>query len=211
MISRKDYTEFEAKFYPVDKDKYRAKLQSIGAMLVVPERKMLRLVADYRDNPTLGNRECVRVRDEGNLIRLSFKSFADNAKEVSDQKEIETEVDNFSATVKIFEKLGLKFNRRQETLREEWDYKGVQVTIDTWPGLTEFTEIEGNSEKEVKDVSKVLGFDWNEKLIMPASGLYARVYGISDKEALKKISNISFENIPFTDLKKVWTPKFQAE
>jgi predicted adenylyl cyclase CyaB len=203
-MNNKDYTEFEAKFYPVDKDKYRVKLQSIGAVLVVAERKMLRLVADYRDNPTLGNRECVRVRDEGNLIRLSFKSFADNAKEVSDQKEIETEVDNFSATVKIFERLGLKFNRRQETLREEWNYKGVQVTIDTWPGLLPFTEIEGDSEESVKEVSGVLGFNWSEKLIMPSSGLYAKTYGISDKEALEKISNISFKDVPFTNLKKIW-------
>ncbi len=209
-MKNKDYTEFEVKFYPVDKNKYRTKLQSIGAKLVVPERKMIRLVADYRDNPTLGNRECIRVRDEGDMIRLSFKSFVNDAKEVSDQKEIETEVDNFDATVKIFEKLGLKFNRRQETLREEWNYKGAQITIDTWPGILPLTEIEGNSEKEVKDISKVLGFDWNKKLIMPSSGLYAKVYGISDKEALEKISNISFEDVPFTDLKKVWDPKSQT-
>jgi adenylate cyclase, class 2 len=210
-MNNKDYTEFEAKFYPVNKDEYRAKLQSVGAKLIIPERKMIRLVADYRDNPTLGNRECVRVRDEGNLIRLSFKSFADNAKEVSDQKEIETEVSDFDSTVKIFERLGLKFNRRQETMREEWSYKEVQITIDTWPGLSPVTEIEGDSEESVKEVSSVLGFDWSEKLIMPSSGLYAKVYGISDKEALEKISFISFENNPFNGFKKVWNPKTQTE
>jgi len=87
-----DYTEFEVKFYPVDKEEYRKKLQQIGAKLLISERKMIRLVADYRDNPTLGNRECIRVRDEGGLVRLSFKSFAKNAKQLTDQKEIETEV-----------------------------------------------------------------------------------------------------------------------
>ena len=198
------YTEFEAKFYPIDKVKYREILKRIGAKLLIPERKMIRLVADWRDNPILSHKDCVRVRNEGGLIRLSFKSFADNAKELTDQKEIETEVKDFDATVKILEKTGLKFNRKQETLREEWDYKGIQITIDTWPGLLPFTEIEGDSEKPVEDLSAVLGFDWDEKLIMPASGLYALVYGINEEEALVKISNISFENIPFKNKKKVW-------
>lgn len=201
---KKDDIEFEAKFYPVDKDEYRKKLTSIGAILKIPERKMVRFVADFRDNPNLGNKECLRVRDEGGLIRLSFKSFADNAKEVTDQKEIETEVGDFDATVKIFKKLGLKFNRKQETLREEWDYKGIQITIDTWPGLLPFTEIEGDSEESVVKTAGVLGFDWSEKLIMPASGLYSKAYGVNEREALDAISSISFDNIPFKGMKKVW-------
>ena len=45
---KNDYIEFEAKFYPVDKEKYRKKLLSIGAKLVISERKMIRIVADDR-------------------------------------------------------------------------------------------------------------------------------------------------------------------
>ena len=176
-----DITEYEAKFYPVKKEEYRKKLQDIGAKLVIPERKMIRMVADWRDNPTLGDRECIRVRDEGGIVRLSYKSFVDQATKITDQKEIETEVNDFDATVKIIENIGLKFNRHQETLREEWNIDGVQITIDTWPGLETYTEIEGKSENDVIRISQMLGFDWNEKLIMPASQLYAKVYGISDK------------------------------
>jgi predicted adenylyl cyclase CyaB len=205
MTSSKDYTEFEVKFYPVDKEEYRKRLLSIGAVLAIPERKMIRMVADYRENKMLADKECIRVRDEGGLIRLSFKSFVNDVSKITDQKEIETEVKDFDATIKIFEKLGLKFNRDQETLREEWDYKGVQITIDTWPGLDTYTEIEGYSEDSVKDVSALLGFNWEEKMIMPASGLYAKVYGMSDSEALEKISNITFANPPFKGKKKVWS------
>ena len=199
-----NYTEFEAKFYPVDKEEFRKKLELIGAKKVIPERKMVRIVADWRDNPMLSKKDCIRVRNEGGLVRLSFKSFAENATKVTDQKEIETEVNDFYATVKILEKTGIKFNRRQETLREEWNYKGVQITIDTWPGLLTFTEIEGDSEESVKIMSAKLGFDWDKKLIMPASGVYAKVYGINEDIALQGISKISFENIPFQDKKKVW-------
>jgi adenylate cyclase class 2 len=196
--------EFEAKFYPVNKEEFRSRLQRIGAKLIVPERKMIRVVADWRNNPVLSNRECIRVRNEGDIIRLSFKAFADNAKEVTDQTEIETEVEDFDATVKILEHVGLKFSRKQETLREEWEYKSVQITIDTWPGLDTYTEIEGDSEISVKEVAADLGFEWNNKLVMPASGLYSKVYGISEEEALEGISYISFDNIPFKGMKKVW-------
>lgn len=201
---KKDDIEFEAKFYPIDKTELRNKLISVGAKLVIPERKMIRLVADYRENPTLGKRECIRVRNEGGLVRLSYKSFAGNADKISDQKEIETEVGDFDAAVRIFEKIGMKFNRRQETLREEWSFKETQITIDTWPGLLPLCEVEGNSEGSVEEVSGILGFDWKEKLIMPASGLFAKVYGIEDAEALEKTSNISFENPPFQNVEKVW-------
>jgi predicted adenylyl cyclase CyaB len=198
------YTEFEAKFYPVNKEEFRERLRKIDAKLVIPERKMVRLVADWRENPVLSNRECIRVRNEGKVIRLSFKTFADDPKEVTDQEEIETEVGNFDATVKILKQAGLKFNRKQETLREEWRYNEVQITIDTWPGLQAYTEIEGDSEMGVKEVAAALGFDWDNKLVMPASGLYSKVYGISEEQALEGISSISFDNIPFKGMKKIW-------
>ena len=68
-----DYTEFEAKFYPVDKEEYRRKLEKIGAKLDIPERKLIRVLADGRLNPILERKGYIRVRDEGNLIRLSLK------------------------------------------------------------------------------------------------------------------------------------------
>jgi len=82
-------TEFEAKFYPVNKDEYRKKLKSIGAVLDIPERKMIRIIADSRSNPILDKNHYIRVRDEGNLIRLSLKITADEGGNLSDQKELD--------------------------------------------------------------------------------------------------------------------------
>jgi len=197
-----DFTEFEAKFYPVNKEEYRKKLQQIGAKLVIPERKMIRVVADGRVNPILERNGYVRVRDEGNLIRLSLKKTADEGGKLSDQKEIDVEVSDFEKTVKIFEATGVKFNRRQETLREEWIYKGAQITIDTWPGLDTFSEIEAESEEEVHKISEELGFNWNKKIITPAAEVYAMVYRMNIDEVLEKISDITFENNPLKGFKK---------
>ena len=206
-----DNTEFEAKFYPVDKVEYRKKLQSIGAVLTIPERKMIRCVGDRRANPILTEHSNIRVRDEGNLVRLSLKTAAHEGGQLSDQKEIDVEVSDFEKTIKIIEAAGIKFNRRQETLREEWEYKGAQITIDTWPGLSTYSEIETTSEEKVKEIADELGFDWNKKMIIPAGDVYQKVYDISMDEILEKISNITFENNPFKGMKKVWDPKSQTE
>jgi predicted adenylyl cyclase CyaB len=200
----KDYTEFEAKFYPVDKKGYRKKLLSIGAKLVIPERKMFRIVADSRANPIIKPTNAIRIRDEGGVIRLSLKIHADEKGILTDQKEIDVEVSDFDKAQKIMETVGVKFNRRQETLREEWEYKGVQITIDTWPGLETYSEIEADSEEKVKEIAGDLRFDWSKKLIMAASDVYAKVYKMNIEEVLEKISYISFENNPFEKLEKVW-------
>jgi adenylate cyclase class IV len=206
-----DFTEFEAKFYPVEKVEYRKKLSSVGAVLVIPERKMIRAVADGRVNPILEKNGYIRVRNEGNLIRLSLKKTADVGGKLSDQKEIDVKVSDFDKTVKIIEATGVKFNRLQETLREEWAFNGIQITIDTWPGLDTYSEIEAESEEKVKEMADMLGFDWNKKIITAAAELYVKVYGISIDEVLEKISNITFKNNPFTGMKKVWAPKTQQE
>jgi len=203
-MDKKDYTEFEAKFYPVNKEEYRKKLLSIGAKLVIPERKMLRIVADSRANPIIKPTNAIRIRDEGGVTRLSLKIHADEKGILTDQKEIDVEVSDFDKAQKIMETVGVKFNRRQETLREEWGFKGTQITIDTWPGLETYSEIEADSEEKVKEIAGDLGFDWDKKLIMAASGLFAKVYKMNIEEVLEKISYLTFENNPFESLKKVW-------
>jgi len=206
-----DYTEFEAKFYPVNKEDYRKKLLSIGAKLTIPERKMIRVVASGQANPNFGTHQYIRVRDEGNVIRLSLKVMAKEGGELGDQKEIDVEVSDFDKTVKIIEATGIKFNRRQETLREEWSYDGAQITIDSWPGLDVYSEIEGNSEEQVKEIAEKLDFVWDKKIIMAAGDLYAKVYNMDLDEVRAKISDLTFENNPFAKFKKVWAPKTQQE
>ena len=197
-----DTTEYEAKFYPVNKDEYRKKLLSVGAKLLRAERKMIRVIADSRVNSIIPKMDYLRVRNEGHLIRLSYKTTASNDGNLSDQKEIDVDVSDFEKTIKIIELLGIKFNRRQETLREEWGYKGAEITIDTWPGLDTYSEIEANSEELVKEIAQELGFDWNKKIITAAAEVYERVYNIDIEKLLEKITNISFENNPFEGLEK---------
>ncbi len=200
MNKKDDITEYEAKFYPVNKEEYRKKLEAIGAKLVVPERKMIRTLGDHRQNPMLPNNVYLRVRNEGNQVTLSYKTFTDEKGNLTDQKEIEVQVSDFERIVEIIELVGFKFNFKQENLREEWMYKNAQITIDSWPGLEPYSEIETDSENKVKEIAEELGFKWNHKIITPAADVYARVYKISIEEALEKLKDITFENNPFAGM-----------
>jgi adenylate cyclase class 2 len=190
------YHEYEAKFYPINKDKYRKSLKAIGALLITPERKMRRSIVDNHSFPSL-KADYVRVRDEGDKVRLSVKTHAREGGNLSDQQEIDVEVNDYDKTIKILESLGIKLDRYQETLRETWSYEGAEITIDTWPGLEPYSEIEASSEEKVKEIATKLQFDWDKKIITSCIEIYMKKYNLSVEETLKRSSYITFENNPF--------------
>lgn len=200
--SSKNYIEFEAKFYPVDKHEYREKLRKLGATLKTPERKMRRAIVDSSTYPQL-TCHYVRVRDEGNSIRISAKTHARTGGKLSDQKEIDIEVSDYDKAIKIIESMGFKFTIYQETLRETWKHKNAEITIDTWPGLDTYSEIEANSEEEVKQIAEKLDFEWEKRIITGIKEVYMKVYGLTREEVTEKIKNITFENNSFKDLPKI--------
>jgi len=199
-------TEFEAKFYPVNKEEYRKKLISVGAKLTIPERKMRRVIADQHDNTGL-KCDYIRVRDEGNLVRLSAKVHAQEGGKVGDQKEADVVVASFEKTKEILELAGLKFAKFQESLREEWEYDGANITIDTWPCTETYSEIEASSEEQVKEIADKLELNWDGKLLLALDGLCSKIYGIDQKHALEKIKYVTFENNPFAEMKRIWPSK----
>lgn len=192
--------EFEAKFYPVDREKFRELLHSLGAVLVVPERKLKRVIFNIRDNPQF-LAEIFRVRDEGKgIVRLSAKNTAKDGGKLTDQKEVDVEVSDFDKTMEILKLAGLKTKEYIENMREEWSYKGAEIDIDSWPGLEPYVEIEAESEEEVRSLAEELGLSWEGKIITPAVEIYAKLYGLTVNEVLKNYEHLTFENNPFAGL-----------
>lgn len=97
---------------------------------------------------------------------------------IENQKEICVEVSDFDETVKLLESIGCEKKSYQETKRELWILDGVEITIDEWPFLEPFVEVEGKSEKEVKEVSEKIGFDYSKALFCAVGKLYQMKYGI---------------------------------
>lgn len=186
--------EIEAVFLNVDKEAIRARLQSQGAKLVAPERKMVRAV--FHLSPDPGN--CfARVRDEGDKIVLTYKEFQDNS--ATGVKEINLTVDNYNNAVEMMRVLGLHEKSYEESMRETWELDGAEVCIDTWPWLPTYVEVEGNSVENMISVSEKLGFNMEDALYCSVGHIYSLYYDIKEHDVdtgVEHWNRIEFTPIP---------------
>ena len=184
------HIEYEAKFVDIDKDEMRERLKRIDARLVRPEyfqkRTNFHLPGDKRSDHAW-----IRVRDEGDKITLSLKKFDGDG--MHDQKEICLTIDDFENATKFLSEIGCEEKAYQETKRELWVIDEVEVTVDTWPHLEPFVEIEGKNEESVRIVAGKLGFDFSEAVFGGVGVLYKMKYGVAIEEINHKTKRFVFD------------------
>lgn len=192
-------TEFEATFSNVDKDRVRSTLIAQKAELVKKEFLQKRSVFHLpKGNEKEGG--WLRVRDEQDKITLSLK-IVQTTENIEGQKELELKVNDFEDACELLETIGCTKKGYQENLRERWRLDGVEITIDEWPYLEPYVEIEGDSEDVVIEVSRKLGFDYKNAIFGSVDGMYAKKYNIPVERINNKTPLILFnmDKNPFLD------------
>ena len=167
--------EYEATFTNIDKDDIRQKLEDAGAILVKPENLMIRSSFELPSGHEIKG-GWLRVRNENDKITMSLKVV--DGDKIEDQKEICLKIDSFEEGVNFLESIGCELKAYQESKRELWTLDEVEITIDEWPYLEPYVEVEGKSEEAVKNVSAKLGFDYNTALFCSVDTLYNNKYKI---------------------------------
>src|SRR3989344_1087972 len=173
-------TEIEAKFPNVDPDTLRSKLKSVGAFLEYSERFMRRKNFDYPDERLQKIGGWVRVRDEGDKITMSYKQL--NNRTLHGTKELSLVVDDFEKACDFLISIGFRLKAYQETKREKWRHGDVEITIDTWPWVPVFAEIEGQTEKDIRDVAETLGLNWATAMHGSVETIYQMHYDFTEWE-----------------------------
>lgn len=164
----------------------RHRLKEAGAKLLRPEflqrRIPFHLPKEKRRRDTW-----LRVRDEGDKTTLSLKII--EGERIENQKEICIEVDSFDRAIELLDLIGCERKSYQETKRELWMLDDVEITIDEWPFLEPFVEVEGKTKQEVKNVSEKIGFNYDDALFCAVGRLYKMKYGVHQEEinALEKL------------------------
>lgn len=181
-------TEIEAKFLNIDRDDLRQRLRQAGFTCIRPDYLMRRVVFDL-PNGTIHT--WARVRDEGDCITVSYKRTHDISR-VDGTEEIQVIVDDFDAACALLEAVGLIRKSYQETRREIWTRDNAEVTLDEWPALAPFTEMEAPDEQSLRNLAAELGFDWNEALFGAVGAVYERL-GISHKY-INQFPRLTFDN-----------------
>ena len=184
--------EIEATFLSVDKDSTRVKLKEAGFELKTPEYIMRRKTFDF-SRVAPGRNKWGRVRQESDKVTMTVKEIRGFG--INDTYEIELVVNDFDAATAFFEACDIHAKAFQENMREVWTRDGVEVTIDTWPGLNPFVEIEGIDEKTVREVSNELGFDFGKAVFGSIDLVYEKETGIP-AETIIRLPEITFANPP---------------
>lgn len=186
-------TEIEAKFLAIDADAVREALKQAGATCVHAERLMRRKTFDAVDGRLRKIGGWIRVRDEGDKITLAYKQLNDRT--LHGTKEISLDVSSFDTTCDFLLATGFDVKSYQETRRERWELDGVEVTIDTWPWIKPFVEVEGEEEDVLKRVAKRLGFDWKDALHGSVENAYMAEYDVTEEE-IDSWETITFTPVP---------------
>ncbi|MBI2573443.1 CYTH domain-containing protein [Candidatus Woesearchaeota archaeon] len=182
--------EFEATFSNINKKKIRAKLKEVGAILVKKEFLQRRSVFHFPQGHEI-NGGWIRIRDESDKITMSLKVV--DGDRIQDQKEIYLTVSSFEIAQDILIRLGCTKKAYQESKRELWKLGSVEITIDEWPFLEPFVEIEGKNEAAVKNVTRKLGFDYTKAIFGAVDVLYSKKYNISKNRINNKTPLILFK------------------
>lgn len=187
--------EIEAKFLDIDADSLRAKLKGLGFECTRPWSLMRRYTFMLNEiaKPADVVAQWARVRDEGDKVTMTLKRVADES--VIDQtEETEFEVSNFESAVKFMQRLGFHDFAFQESYRESWHKDDLEVTLNEWPGIKVFAEVEAPSEAQVRDLSQLLKFDYNTALFSGVSTIYDKKLGISNA-IISNIKELTFANV----------------
>ena len=184
--------EIEATFLSINKDATQDKLKKAGFKLKTPEYLMRRKTFDFsRIAP--GRNKWGRVRQESDKVTMTVKEIRGSG--INDTYEVELVVNNFETATAFFEACDIPPKAFQENMREVWMRDEVEVTIDTWPGLNPFVEVEGKDEKIVREISKELGFDFEKAVFGSIDLVYEKELGIP-AQTIIRLPEITFANPP---------------
>ena len=168
--------EFETQVLGIDKDAIIKKLRKLGAK---EEAEVLqkRWVFDIVPCTVTSTGEWIRLRQVGDKKpTLTYKN--KSGKGMSDTQELEVGVEDFEKTALILSKLNIPKKYFQENKRMKFDLDGIEFTLDTWPRIPTYLEVEAKSEEGVKKGLKMLGLEGKDDGHLGSMTIYDK-YGIN--------------------------------
>ncbi len=180
-MHQKSQIEHEAKVLGVDTKAITKKLKSIGAKekSTVLHRRYVFNTIPFNENKWL------RLRSDGKKHTITIKQIDDDT--ITGTKEWETEVANFETMLDILVHSGIKPKAYQENRRTDFLLGKVTISLDEWPKIPPYIEIEGPNEQSVLEVAKKLGYSKDDLTSLNTKKVYLN-YGIN----LDEISELKF-------------------
>jgi len=170
--------EIETKVLDIDAKAVLKKLKSLGAKKIAETRLA---VTWYRIKGVKAGEDpwFLRIRSNSEGVNeVTWKARSDILGIARKHKEINFKIDEPEKISDLFEELGLEKYAFQEKDRASFILKDWQFDLDQYPKMPAFLEIEGKSEKHVKEAMKLLGLEKNRTWAKGERTLIQDVYGL---------------------------------
>ena len=197
--------ETEVKFYLMDPEDLRRRLQRCGAL----SRGRV-FETNYRfdnaDHQLLSKRYLLRLRRDRRNV-LTFKNpHPSGGLQFKIHDELEIEVSDFDTTCQILEALGFSRVQIYEKHRETYEMESVEICLDQLP-FGHFVEIEGRPET-IPSVAARLDLPWRSRILAN----YLEIF-----ETIRRSLKLPFRDITFANFQALQTDlaalirQFEAE
>ncbi len=173
--------EYEAKIFNIKPPEFREKIKHLGAK----KAGSYNFRRHVFDTIPAQENKWVRLRTNGRETTITCKEIVSDGIDGVTEKEIV--VDDFEKALELLEAIGLKSRGYQENTREEYALDDTQITIDHWPRLEPYAEIEGKNTADVFEVIEKLGFSKHDAVYQNTEELYKTI-GID----IKKVKDLRF-------------------
>lgn len=177
--------EIEVRILDIDKEKFIKNITTLGAEKKL-ESLQKRYVYDF--NPALPNK-WIRLRTNGQKTTLTIKEILDK-RAVDGTNELEIVVSDFDKTNFILKELGYVHRNYQENYREMYYLNGVEISIDTWPLIPTYVELEAKDKKSIDSVLKLIDYEKDNLTTLDVTSIYSDIYNID----ILSIKELKFED-----------------
>lgn len=168
--------EIEAKVLEINREDLISKLQALGATLDF-EDEFFAIYFDDEDRRLSGKQQVLRIRKEGNDLRMTFKApHADSQAGIRSREEMELPIGDFEMMRIILQRLGYVEYLKMRKIRTQYSLDGTHIVIDTHIDdlafIPPYLEIEAPSHEALFEMADRLGIqrdqliDWNAAKVM---------------------------------------------
>lgn len=151
--------ETEAKFYVLDLDAIRRRLQSLEASLIQERALETNLRFDLPDHGLRSEGRVLRLRQD-TQARLTYKGASENLQGVLQRTEIEFIVSDYEQAKQFLSALGYQPLFYYEKYRTTYELDGCHIMLDELPYGT-FVEIEGENLEAIQAAAQKLDLQWD--------------------------------------------------
>ena len=142
----------------------------------------------YDFNP-INPKKWIRLRTNGVKNTITVKEIIDN-QAIDGTNELEVEVSDFNKANLILKELGYVPRNYQENHRIVYNLNEVEISIDTWPKIPTYVELEAKSEELIKKLLSIIEYNEKDLTTLDVASIYMNVYGID----IMSIKELKFDS-----------------